>query len=268
MSAAPRAPQRIEGTALPRQARQPRSPRISGLRRGTSVDLLSNFARLRGSSAVSGTARPASVNTRYSRPPLTTTAEPTTTPVALLATSASLAISAERPAISDRRCATLAGSNLLSVPAPERNQGFGLSGHGDGRPEGAAGLAAGEYEVRNHARVDTRFRCGACTPPATCGWSCPTTGGLRSRWGRADRCLGCPCERGPWLCRGPYICGILPRLIGRPVWVTGRPEAGAVLRGISGASGLSPAAQRRWAAKNCVVVAAPFATSEMWSTPG
>ena len=187
---------------------------------------------------------------------------------ALVATSASLAISAERPAISERRCATLAGSNLLSVPAPERNQGFGLSGHGDGRPEGAAGLAAGEYEVRNHARVDTRFRCGACTPPATCGWSCPTTGGLRSRWGRADRCLGCPCERGPWLCRGPYICGILPRLIGRPVWVTGRPEAGAVLRGISGASGLSPAAQRRWAAKNCVVVAAPFATSEMWSTPG
>ena len=41
----------------------------------------------------------------------------------LLATSVSLAISAERPAISECRCATLAGAGLVSVPARERNQG-------------------------------------------------------------------------------------------------------------------------------------------------
>ena len=51
---------------------------------------------------------------------------------ALVATSASLAISAERPAISECRCATLAGAGLVSVPAHERNQGSGLSGRGDG----------------------------------------------------------------------------------------------------------------------------------------
>ena len=42
---------------------------------------------------------------------------------ALMATSASLAISAERPAISERKCATLAGAGPVSVPARERNQG-------------------------------------------------------------------------------------------------------------------------------------------------
>ena len=59
-----------------------------------------------------------------------------------LATSASLAISAERPAISECRSATLAGAGLVSVPARERNQGSGLSGRGGGRPARAAGLAA------------------------------------------------------------------------------------------------------------------------------
>ena len=39
-----------------------------------------------------------------------------------------------------------AGAGLVSVPARERNQGSGLSGRGDGRPERAAGLAAGEEQ--------------------------------------------------------------------------------------------------------------------------
>ena len=48
---------------------------------------------------------------------------PATRPVAQLATSASLGISAERPATSEWRYATLAGAGLASVPARERNQG-------------------------------------------------------------------------------------------------------------------------------------------------
>ena len=61
---------------------------------------------------------------------------------------ASLAISAEKPAIFECRCATLAGAGLVSGPARERNQGSGLSGRGDGRPERAAGLTAGESQGR------------------------------------------------------------------------------------------------------------------------
>jgi hypothetical protein len=73
----------------------------------------------------------------------------------LLATSASLAISAERPAISECRCATIAGAGLLSVPARERNQGSGLSGRGHGRPERAAGLAAGDEHVSRGRVAET-----------------------------------------------------------------------------------------------------------------
>jgi hypothetical protein len=43
---------------------------------------------------------------------------------------------------------TLADAGLLSVPVPERNQGFGISCRGEGRPEGVVGLAAGETQVR------------------------------------------------------------------------------------------------------------------------
>ena len=50
--------------------------------------------------------------------------------------------------MSECRCATLAGAGLESVPARERTQGSGLSGHGDGRPERAAGLAASEERVQ------------------------------------------------------------------------------------------------------------------------
>jgi len=70
----------------------------------------------------------------------------TTQRASRLARSASVAVSAERPAISECRCATVADPGLHGVPVPERNRGFGVSGRGDGcgRPEGAAGLAAGE----------------------------------------------------------------------------------------------------------------------------
>ena len=44
-------------------------------------------------------------------------------PALPMATSASLAISADRHAISECRCATLAGAGLVSVPARDRNQG-------------------------------------------------------------------------------------------------------------------------------------------------
>jgi hypothetical protein len=66
--------------------------------------------------------------------------------------NASPAIPAERPAISECRCATLAVAGLRSVPAHTRNQGSGLSGRGDGRPEGAAGLAAGDEQARDLLR--------------------------------------------------------------------------------------------------------------------
>ena len=65
-----------------------------------------------------------------------------------LAKLGALAILADRPAISECRCATLADACLLSVPAPERNQGSGLGGRGDGWHEGSAGLAAGDEQVR------------------------------------------------------------------------------------------------------------------------
>jgi hypothetical protein len=45
-----------------------------------------------------------------------------------------------------------AGAGLLTVPAPERNQGFGLSCRGDGGSAGKAGLAGGEWEVRGETR--------------------------------------------------------------------------------------------------------------------
>jgi hypothetical protein len=71
-----------------------------------------------------------------------------------LATSGSLAISAERPAVSECRCETLAVTGRLSVPAPEQNQGFGLNCRGDGRPAHLGGLAAGEERggVRSSSR--------------------------------------------------------------------------------------------------------------------
>ena len=77
------------------------------------------------------------------------------TAVPLLANCASPAISGERLAMSECRCATSPGAGLVSVPARERNQGSGLSGRGDGRPERAAGLAAGEYRGRDQPRPKT-----------------------------------------------------------------------------------------------------------------
>ena len=74
---------------------------------------------------------------------------------------ASLALSAGRLAISECRCPTLAGGGLLSVPAPERNQGSGLSGRGDGLPEGADGLAAGDERVAVVCWGESCFRCHA-----------------------------------------------------------------------------------------------------------
>ena len=78
-----------------------------------------------------------------------------------LAISASFAISAQRPAMSECRCAMLAGAGLVSVPARERNQGAGRSGRGDGRPEPATGLAAGEERVDRRPVVETSVRAGA-----------------------------------------------------------------------------------------------------------
>jgi hypothetical protein len=94
---------------------------------------------------------------RSSASSATTTSGPTSRRASLLATSASLAISAERPAISECRSSTLAGAALLSVHAPERNQGSGLSGRDDGRPEGTAGLAAGDLQGPTLSGRHTRF---------------------------------------------------------------------------------------------------------------
>jgi hypothetical protein len=69
-----------------------------------------------------------------------------------------LPISAERPAVSEGRCVTLADVGLLSVPVTERNQGFGISCRGDGRPEGVVGLAVGEQEGGAGARSWTCLR--------------------------------------------------------------------------------------------------------------
>ena len=117
---------------------------------------------------------------------------------ALLATSASLAISAERPAISECRCATLAGAGLVSVPARERNQGSGLSSRGDGRPEPAAGLAAGESQVAADLRRVTCRRAKRGRDQSR-----PTSLRVHAADGKrvlhadgpVDRCVDCPAVR-------------------------------------------------------------------------
>ena len=95
------------------------------------------------------------METRNSGSTMSATARPTTRRASQLARTGSLAVSAERPAISECRCPTLSSAGLLNVPARERNQGSGLSRCGDGRPERAARLAAGEYGGR--ARVLVRL---------------------------------------------------------------------------------------------------------------
>jgi hypothetical protein len=97
----------------------------------------------------------------YSAPTATTTTTPRRVRAPVVAISASFAISAQRPAMSECRCAMLAGAGLVSVPARERNQGAGRSGRGDGRPEPATGLAAGEERVDRRPVVETRVRAGA-----------------------------------------------------------------------------------------------------------
>jgi hypothetical protein len=78
-----------------------------------------------------------------------------------VARNMSPAISAERPAVSECRCAKLASVGVLGVPAPERNHGAGLIGRGDGGPEGATGLPDGESQVRAVSEVGTCFVAGA-----------------------------------------------------------------------------------------------------------
>ncbi len=56
----------MKAATQPTARRPPRSPRIARLGRATRADLLSDFAGLLIRSAESGTARPASVKTRYS----------------------------------------------------------------------------------------------------------------------------------------------------------------------------------------------------------
>ena len=72
----------------------------------------------------------------------------------VLANCASLAISAERPAISECRYATLAGAGFVSVPARDRNQGSHLGGRVRRTPERAAALAGGETHVRDPSRSE------------------------------------------------------------------------------------------------------------------
>src|SRR2546430_1273742 len=75
----------------------------------------------------------------------------------LLATRRSEPISARSPAISERRCTTTAGSGLLSVPAPEQNQGVGLSRRRDGRPDTAVGLAGSYEQGSREFQGESRF---------------------------------------------------------------------------------------------------------------
>ena len=63
----------------------------------------------------------------------------------LVASSGELQVSARRPAIYERRCATLAGAGLLSVPAPEQDRGL------DSAAAATDGLVA--RPVRQMARI-------------------------------------------------------------------------------------------------------------------
>jgi hypothetical protein len=84
-----------------------------------------------------------------------------------------------RPAISECRCATLAGAGLVSVPARERNQGTGRSCRGDGRHGRPAGLAAGDKRDARERPVETCVRCGAGVPGKDAG--SPATGSRTQR---------------------------------------------------------------------------------------
>lgn len=80
---------------------------------------------------------------------------------AFVANCASLPIPVDRPAIFECGCAALADASVLSVPAPERNQGSGLGGRGDGCHESSAGLVAGETRVSADLGRETSRRAKA-----------------------------------------------------------------------------------------------------------
>ncbi len=88
-----------------------------------------------------------------------------------------------RPAISECRCVTLAGCGLLSVPMPERSQGFGTGYRRDGRPEGRVGVTA---HARTRPGRDERraVAVAGCSPSAD----------------RLVPCLTSVVSRLPWRC--------------------------------------------------------------------
>ena len=106
---------------------------------------------------------------------------------AQLATSASVAISAERPAISECRCATLPGAGLASAPARERNQAVASAVAATGRMNARPASLLASF-----ATSETQMRCRAFVLPQDfLGWPGPVPGG----WSGAPRFGSCVAGR-------------------------------------------------------------------------